>query len=84
MLFWDDIMVKSLKTIYNNKELASKIEQYIIEHIQSLDKILMDLKQAGVIITGAKSLFCWAGLNIMKFICDINSCQLNISQVLKI
>lgn len=52
--FLDDIGVKSPKTIYNNKKLASRIRRYVIEHIQNLNKVLADLEQAVVIIAEAK------------------------------
>ena len=42
--FLDDIGVKRLKTMYNNKELAFEIKQYVVEHIQNLDKVLTDLE----------------------------------------
>ena len=82
--FLDDIRVKDVKIIYNNKKLAPGIKQYVIEHIQNLDKVLADLKQAGVTIAGAKSQFCQAGLKIVGFICDADGCHPNTAKVLKI
>ena len=35
--------IKKLKTTYNNKEIAPRIRQYIVEHIQNLDKVLANL-----------------------------------------
>lgn len=55
MFFLDDIEVKKLKTMYNNKELLSKIRQYMVKYIQNLDKILTNLKQVKVIIVIIKS-----------------------------
>lgn len=49
--------LKRSKITYNNKELILKIRQYIVEHIQNLDKILANLEQVGVIITRPKSQF---------------------------
>ena len=56
--FLDDKRIKKPKTTYNNKELTPKIRQYVLEHIQNLDKILANLEEAGVTIAGAKSQFC--------------------------
>lgn len=47
--------VKEPKTTYNNNKPASKIKQYIIKHIYNLDKVLVDLKQAKILIFRAKS-----------------------------
>lgn len=57
-LFLDIMAVKKLKTIYNNKKIASDIRQYILKYIQNLNKILANLEQASIIITKAKSQFC--------------------------
>lgn len=56
-LFLDDIKMKEPKTTYNNEELASRIWQYVVEYIQNPDKVLLDLKQARVTISKAKSQF---------------------------
>lgn len=55
--FLDNVGVKEPKTTYNKRELAPEIRQYMVKHIQNLDKVLADLEQAGVTIAGAKSQF---------------------------
>ena len=70
--------------MYNNKEFAPGIRQYVIEYIQNLNKILADLKWVGVTIARVKSQFCQAYIKIVKFICDADGCHLDISKVLKI
>ena len=60
--FLDDVGVKGSKTTYNNEELAPGIRQYVIEHIQNLDKVLADLERADVTTAEAKSQFYRAGL----------------------
>ncbi len=57
-LFLDDVGIKRSKTIYNNQELAPGLRRYLIEHIQSLDAVLADLKRAAITIAQAKSQFC--------------------------
>ena len=79
--FLDDVRIKGPKTTYNNKELAPGIRQYVIKHIQNLDKVLADLKQAGVIIAGAKSQFCRAGIKIVGYISDANGRHLDTSKL---
>lgn len=76
--------VKKPKTIYNNKELASKIRRYVFEYIQNLDNVLADLKQMGVTIAKAKSQFCQASIKILGYICDADGCHPDTSKVLKI
>ena len=83
-LFLDNIGVKQPKTIYNNKKLAPRIKQYVIDHIQNLDKLLANLEQGKITIVRAKSQFGQAGIKIVEYICDANSCHPDISKVLKI
>lgn len=42
-LFLDHKRVKRPKTTYNNEKLALRIRQYVVEHIQNMDKGLADL-----------------------------------------
>lgn len=56
--FLYDIEVKRQKTTYNNKELISGIKQYIVEHIEDLDRISADLERARVTIASTNSQFC--------------------------
>ncbi len=82
--FLNDLGVKGPKTKYNNEELALGIRRYVLEHIQNLDNVLADLEPAGVTIAGVKSQFCQAGLKIVGYICDADSCHPDTSKVLKI
>jgi hypothetical protein len=52
--FLDDIGVKGLLFMYNDKEVISGIRQFVLKHIQSLDKTLVQLERAGCTI-GPKS-----------------------------
>ena len=82
--FLNDVGVKRPKTIYNNEELALGIRQYMIEHIQNLDKVLADLEQAGITIAEAKSELCQAGIKIVRYICNADGHHPDTSKVLKI
>jgi hypothetical protein len=44
--FLDNISVKGLLSMYDNKEVLLGIWQYVLEHIQSLDKTLVRLERA--------------------------------------
>ena len=44
--------------------------RYILEAIQSLDKVLADIERAGETISGLKSAFICEGLRIVTFVCD--------------
>ena len=44
--FLDDISVKGLLSTYNDKEVIPRIRQYVLEHIQSLDRTLVRLERA--------------------------------------
>lgn len=68
--FVDDVGVKGLKTIFNNEKIIFRARWYILEHVQSLDRVLADIERAGATISGVKSQFWMAGLKIVGFVCD--------------
>ena len=57
MPFLDNIIVKGLQTAYNGEESLLGIRRYILEYIIWLDRVLIDLEQAGYTILGVKSYF---------------------------
>jgi hypothetical protein len=82
--FLDDIEIKSSKTKYDNEEVASSIRRYILEHIKSLNAVLVDLERASITISILKSHFCMIELKVVSFICDANDKHLNTIKVIKI
>ena len=53
--FLDDIEVKESKINYEEEEALLSIQQFILKHIQNIDKVLCDVKHAGIIIAREKS-----------------------------
>lgn len=43
--------------MYKNEKLAQVIRSYIIKYLQNLNKVLIDLKQARIIIANIKLYF---------------------------
>jgi hypothetical protein len=82
--FLDDIEIKSSKTKYDNEEVASDIRRYILEHIKSLDAVLVDLERASVTISILKSHFCMIEFKVVSFICDADDRHLDTIKVIKI
>jgi hypothetical protein len=82
--FLDDIEIKNSKIKYDNKEVALSIRRYILEHIKSLDAVLVDLEKASVTISILKSHFCMIELKIVNFICDADNRHLDTIKVIKI
>ena len=66
------------------KSLVPIRSTYVLEHIQSLDKVLADIERAGATISGIKSQFCMAGLKVVGFVCDINGRHPDTAKVIKI
>jgi hypothetical protein len=82
--FLDDIEIKNSKTKYDNEEVTSDIRRYILEHIKSLDAVLVDLKKASITISTLKSHFCMIELKVVSFICDADDRHLDTIKVIKI
>ena len=81
--FLDDIRVKGPLTSYEDREVLPRIRQYVIEHIQSLDRTLVRLERAGCTI-GPKSQFCMDGINIVGFVCGAEGRSPDSAKVIKI
>jgi hypothetical protein len=82
--FLDDIEIKSSKIKYDNEEVTFDIRRYILEHIKSLDAMLVDLKKASITISILKSHFCMIELKVMSFICDADDRHFDTIKVIKI
>lgn len=76
--------IKRLKSRYNDKKVTPGIKDYILEHIHNLNMVFVALERAEVTITGEKSQFFQAHINIVGYICDANGRDPNTSKVLKI
>ena len=81
--FIDDVRVKSPKTTYNNEKFASGIHCFMLEHIQSFDRVLTDIKQVGTTIAGTKSQFCISGLKVVGYVCNANGKNPDVAKVIK-
>jgi hypothetical protein len=81
--FLDDIGVKGPLSTYGEREVLLGIRQFVMEHVQSLDKTLVRLERAGCTI-GPKSQFCMDGINIVGFVCGAEGRNPDSAKVIKI
>jgi len=44
MPYLDNVCIKGLKTIYNNKEIKPSIRKFIAKHLLNINKVLADIK----------------------------------------
>jgi hypothetical protein len=82
--FLNDIRIKSSKTKYDNEKVASSIRRYNLEHIKSLDVILVDLEKASITISILKSHFCMIEFKVVNFICDADDKHFKTIKIIKI
>jgi hypothetical protein len=81
--FLDDISVKGPLSTYNDKEVIPSVQQFVLKHIQSLDRTLVRLKRARCTI-GPKSQFCINGISIVGFVCGAEGQSPDSAKVIKI
>jgi hypothetical protein len=81
--FLDDIGIKGLLFTYKNREVKLGIWQYVLEHIQSLDRTLVRLERVGCTI-GLKSQFCIDRISIVGFVYRAKGQSLDSAKVIKI
>ena len=82
--FLDDIGVKGPYSRYQDREAIPGVRQFVLEHIQNLDKVLADVERSGATISGEKSQFCMTGIKIVGFICDADGRSPESAKVAKV
>ena len=68
--FLDDIGVKGPKTDYGEVEVLPSIQQFMLEHIQNINKVLSDAECTGITVAEGKSQWLVAGVKVVGFVCD--------------
>ena len=68
--YFDDIQINELKMKYNNEEILLNIQQYIFEHFQHIDYILVSIELAEVKIMKEKLYWCQDDIIVIEFVCD--------------
>ena len=81
--FLDDIGIKGPLSRYDDKETLPGIRQFVIEHIQGIDKALVRLERAGCTI-GLKLQFYIDGIKLVGFVCRAEGRSLDDAKVIKI
>jgi hypothetical protein len=76
--------VKEAKIWYNNDIIICEINRAMMKHIQTLNRVLVDLKRAECTVSEIKSQFCCAEIKIIDFVCVMNDRHSNITKVIKI
>ena len=69
-VFIDDIEIKELKTKYDNEESLSEICHFVLEHLQTLNCVLLTLKLTNVKVSEEKSHFDQSEIVIVEYLCD--------------
>ena len=86
LLYVNDINVKDLKTKYENEEISelSKIQRFIMKHLQNINCILTDLKCAELMLAVLKLMFCFLKMKLIRFIYNENERYLDSKKIAKI
>jgi hypothetical protein len=82
--FVNDFEVKKTKIWYNDDIIVCEIRRATMKHIQTLNRVLVDLKRTECIVSEIKSQFCCTKIKIVDFICDADDRHSNTAKVIKI
>ena len=82
--FLDNIGVKGLKTDYREEKALPEIQQFILEHIQNIDKVLCDAEHAEITVAEGKSQWLMAEVKVVEFVCNHEEHHLNQTKIFKI
>ena len=73
--FLDDIEVKGPKINYEGVEALPGIQQFMLEHIQNIDKVLSDAEHTGITVARGKSQWLVAEVKVVEFVCNHEECH---------
>ena len=82
--FVNDVVIEKNRNDHENKKIVSKIRIFVFQHIQNLNKILIDIKRSKTTIFDEKSQFCIFDIKIMSFVCDEIDRHFNSVKIIKI
>lgn len=82
--FFDDVGVKGPVTRYNDQEVAPGVRQFILEHIENIDAVLLNFELAGATASGIKSEWCRPTAILVGYLCGTNGRKPVGAKVLKI
>lgn len=69
--FLDDIGIKGAKSDYNREETAPGIRRHVLEHLQNIDKVLVNMELAGGTISCLKSQWCQKIASVVGYKCRL-------------
>ena len=86
LLYVNNVSIKSPKIKYENEEISelSKIQRFIMKHLQNIDYILMNLKHIELILTVFKLMFCFLKIKLIEFIYNENKRYSDSKKIAKI
>ena len=84
--FLDELCIKGPTTRYDDKphDQYPGLRKFIVEHIQNIDRVLLNCELAGVTIAAKKSQWCKKEAVIVGYLCGIDGCKLDQMKIRKI
>jgi hypothetical protein len=68
-VYLDDISIKGPRTDYGGKEVAPGIRQFVFEHLQNIDQVLLNAELAGATIAAVKSQWAQPQAVLLGYLC---------------
>lgn len=82
--FLDDICIKGPDTTYGDALIRHGLRRYVVEHIQNIDKVLVNCELAGVTIAVRKSQWCRRSAVVVGYVCGIDGRRSEEAKIIKI
>lgn len=82
--FLDDMAVRGAKSTYDNEETLPGVRRHVLEHLQNLDKVLVNVELSGCTVSALKSVFCQESTDLVGYLCGMQGRQPVTAKVLKI
>ena len=82
--FLDDICVKGPTTKYDLELIRPGLRRYVVEHLQNLDKVLVNVELAACTIAAKKSQWCRPRATILGYLCGTSGRSPDYDKVKKV
>ena len=80
----NDITIKNDRDDYDNKKIVFEIRIFVFQHIQNLNKMLIDIIRSKITMLDEKFQFCMFDIKIIDFICDETHRHFDSFKIIKI
>ena len=67
--FVDDVVIRAPRSTYNDEEVFPGVRRFVAEHLQNIDRVLVNFELSGATAAAEKSQWCQESADLVGFTC---------------